>query len=757
MHATSPRFHRIARAIMLALFAQAVPVAALAADPAASAELEGDQGSPTQLDTITVTAEHRAAPITEVPIAIDAFDGELLRRRGTTRIADLARYSPGLDVHGPFGENGYPAITLRGMNADNLSELASQSVAVYADNVYLSTAPLLGSQMFDVERIEVLKGPQGTLYGRNSIGGALNIHSAAPTFYPDGYARVEAGSYRRFGFEGAYGGPLNEALAYRVATKLVRQFGGPFTDAQSGHDVGKVKFGYLRGQMLYSPDESLSILVNLHGGVDRSDTWPFHQVAAWIPGTNTMCPAFVEGKIDAANTQCVDFTGYRSNSRDHYRANLSLYGHNDNKNYGGSVKIDADLGSARLTSVTGYEWMRTSAGYDEDAGPRPVIDTIRASQIWQVSEELRLASNSDGPLDWITGVYASHDRLSGSPIFISDQTDWFGGSTADTSRLKTTTWGVFGQTDYALSERLKLTAGARYSDIRRDYRYLEQWITSAGTADVFAGESSLHQRNWSGKLGLSYKAAADTLVYANISRGFNAGTYSAYFITSPQSLQPADAETVTAYEVGFKSTLLDRRLQLNGAVYYNDWDDIQISAVENRAGIEASYLINGEGADIYGAELEAVFKPTRAWNLILGVAYLHSELRELNILNLTGDLVNAEGRPLPNSPKWQANGAISHDKDVGRYRLTTALDSKWEDTIYRDLLGTQILRSKPHAVTNFSLTLAEDARGWEVQAYVRNLMDRRYVTEAYQVVSAGMAGLTWSMPRTFGVSFTKRL
>jgi len=755
MYDTRLRFHRIAHSIALALLLPSTPLLALAAD--ANLDVQDGPASPTQLDTITVTAEHRSAPITEVPIAIDAFDGAEMRRRGATRIADLARYSTGLDIHGPFGENGYPAITLRGMNADNLSELASQSVAVYADNVYLSTAPLLGAQMFDIDRIEVLKGPQGTLYGRNSIGGAMNIHSAAPTFYQDGYARVEAGSYRRFGFEGAYGAPLNDALAYRVASKLVRQLGGPFTAAQTGKDVGKVKFGYVRGQMLYSPDESLSILVNLHGGADRSDTWPFHQVAAWIPGTRTMCPAFVEGKIDAANTQCVDFTGYRSNSHDHYRANLSLYGHNDNKNYGGSVKVDADVGGARLTSVTGYEWMRTSAGYDEDAGPAPVIDTIRASQIWQVSQELRLASNSDGALDWITGVYGSHDRLSGGPIFISDQTDWFGGSTADHSGLKTTTWGVFGQTDYAFTERLKLTAGLRYSDIQRDYRYLEQWITPASTATVFQGTSSLHQRNWSGKLGLAYKAAPDTLLYANISRGFNAGTYSAYFITSPQSLQPADAETVTAYEIGFKSTLLDRRLQLNGALFYNDWNDIQISAVENRAGIEASYLINGEGADIYGAEFDAVFKPTRDWNLQLGIAYLDSELRGLNILNLTGDLVNAKGRPLPNSPRWQANGAISHDKDIGAYRLTTALDSKWEDTIYRDLLGTNMLRSKPHAISNFSLTLADDVRGWEVQGYVRNLTDKHYVTEAYQVVSAGMAGLTWNMPRTFGVSFTKRL
>lgn len=716
----------------------------------------------TQLEAVTVTAEHRAASINDVPITMDALDGKDLRTKGVTKINDLARYSPALNVHGPFGDNGYPEITLRGMNADNFSEISSQSVAVYVDDVYQSTAPLLGTQMFDLDRVEILKGPQGTLYGRNSIGGALNIHAAAPTFYPDGYFRIEAGNYQHFGFEGAYGAPINDALAYRVSTKLVRQWDGPFTNAQTGKDRGQLRQAYARGQLLYAPDDSLSILANIHIGIDHSDTWPYSQVAALVPdgqaNAGSLCPAFLAGDIAAANSQCVDTNGYHSGTKGKNGNALSLYGRNDNKSYGGSLKIDADVGRARLTSVTGYEWMRTQAGYDEDSSPAPLIDTTRSSKVSQVSEELRLASQSEGPLQWMAGIYGSYDHVSGDPIFISNQAAWYAGSTADYSDLKTTTWGIFGQTDYALTERLKLTVGARYSGIGRDYRYKELWITDDSTSTTFAGNNTMHQSDWSGKIGLSYKATPGTMVYGNISRGFNAGTYSAYYLTSPQSLQPTDAETVIAYELGFKSTLFDRRLQLNGAVFYNDWDNIQVSAVENRSGIEASYLVNGKGADIYGAELEAIAKPSSNWNLNLGVAYLHSELRDLYVQDLEGNTVNINGRPLANSPEWQVNAAASYDKALqNNYRLTPQLDLKWEDTIYRDLLGTRVLRSAPHVIANASLTLANDVSGWDVQAWVHNLADKRYVTEAYQVVSAGMAGLAWNMPRTFGVTFTKNL
>ena len=713
-----------------------------------------------ELQAITVTAEHRSASINDTGITMDAFVGSDLRDKGATKISDLARYSPGINVHGPFGENGYPEITIRGMNADNFTELSPQSVGVYADGVYLSSPPLLALRMFDLDRVEVLKGPQGTLYGRNTIGGAMNIISARPTFDPDGYFTVDYGSYQYAAAEGAIGGPLSDTVAYRLLTRLVRQWSGPFSNGNpNGDKTGQLRQAYWRAQLLWDASDALSVLLNFHGGIDRSDTWPFSQVAALVPkgqpNAGQICPAFLSGNIGLANQQCVDFNGYHNTSGDPYRNPLSLFGRNHDKSAGFSAEVNWDLGAVKLTSVTGYDWMTRRAGYDEDAGPNNLIDTVRASDVNQFSEELRLASNEQARLNWITGVYFSHDRLGGNPIFVSNFSDWFGASTADYSTLRTSTWGAFGQIDYALTDTLKLTAGLRDSGVRRNYDYREVGTPDGGAPAVaFAGTSHLSQSEWSGKLGLDYKPNKNLLLYTSVSRGFNAGTYSAYFITSPQSLQPTKAETAITYEGGFKLTALDKRVQLNGAVYYNDWKDIQLTAVENRAGVNAPYLTNGKGAQIYGGELELTTRITPAWDVTFGGAYLHTELRDLWVQDLFGKVVNIKGRPLANSPEWQYNLSTRYRIDLaGGYRLMPEIDVKYEDKIYRDLLGTKALMTPTHTVVNASVKLDNISSRWHVQFWVHNLTDRRYVTEGYQVVAAGLAGVSMSMPRTYGVSF----
>jgi iron complex outermembrane receptor protein len=715
------------------------------------------------LEEITITAEHRAASINDTGITVDAFKGPELRELAVTKVADLARYSPGINVHGPFGENGYPEITIRGMSADNFTELSPQSVGVYSDGVYLSSPPLLALRMFDLERVEILKGPQGTLYGRNTIGGAMNLVSAQPTFYQDGYFRLDYGNYQYAAAEGAIGGPLSDNMAYRVSTRLVRQWSGPFSDRADGDKTGQVRQGYVRAQLLWNTTDQVSILFNLHGGVDHSDTWPFSQVAALVPSgqpnAGQLCPAFLAGNIAAANAQCVDISGYHNTSGDPYRNPLSLLGRNHDKSAGLVTEINWNLGAFKLTSVTGYDWMTRRAGYDEDAGPNNVIDTVRGSDVNQASEELRLASNGDTRFNWITGVYFSHDRLSGNPIFVSDFTRWFDASIADYSTLNTSTWGAFAQVDYALTHELKLTLGVRESGVHRDYDYREIFTPNGGVPSTsFAGRSHLSQTEWSGKVGLDYKPNRDLLIYTNISRGFNAGTYSAYFLSNPQSLEPTKPETVVAYEAGFKLTAFDKRMQLNGAVYYNDWKDIQLTAVEDRAGVNAPYLTNGKGADIRGAELELTAKPTQNWNVTLGGAYLHTELRDLFVQNLYGDVVNIKGRPLANSPEWQFNATTRYRIDLANgYRLIPEADLKWEDIIYRDLLGTRALISPSHIITDTSLTLENGGGKWHVQLWVHNVTNRHYVTEGYQVVGAGLAGLAWNMPRTYGVDLGMEL
>ncbi len=288
---------------------------AVAADDTAAA---GDSA----LQEIIVTSQHRPEPISTVGITIDAFNGDQLREGGATTVRDLAFYVPSLMIKLPQGENSYPEISLRGMSADNFDESSPQVVGVYVDGVYQSSPPLLGFQMFDQQRVEVLKGPQGTLYGRNTTAGAINFISNPASFESGGYLEGDYGNYDYTKLEGAYGGAITDVLAGRIAAKVVREFSGPQTDPTGGDDRGRTNTTAVRGSLLFKPSDDFEVSFNGHVGLDRSDSWPYVQVAALIPkgqpNAGQLCPQFLAGNIAAANANCVDFAGLHNNTGNPY-------------------------------------------------------------------------------------------------------------------------------------------------------------------------------------------------------------------------------------------------------------------------------------------------------------------------------------------------------------------------------------------------------------------------------------------------------
>lgn len=734
----------------------AVLLSLCAVSPAAAQD-EGAGEEAFVIEEIVVTAQKREQSVNDIGIAIDVFTGRELERRRATKLTDIAFHSPNLSIHGPFGEYGYPEITIRGVNADNFTEISPQSAGVYVDGIYLSSPPLLAFQMLDVERVEVLKGPQGTLYGRNTVGGAVNFISRKPTFEPSGYVKAGYGRYQRSDFEGAFGGPISDTMAGRFSAKLIQQRGGPLFNTVTGEEGGEIDQIFWRGQLLIVPNDDLEVLLKVHGGNDNSDIWPFAQIAAAsAPGGGPICPEFLAGSIEAANANCVDFQGYSDTDGDPYTNALSFFGSHDNQTVGISAQVVAGLGELTLTSVTGYDEFDRFEELDEDAGPFTIIDTVRTSDVRQFSQELRLSSDDADRLSWIGGLYYSEDTITGDPSFRSDFTEWFGAVIADFSELATDTWAVFGQADFALTDSVRLTAGLRYTSVERDYVYSEVFTPTGGPDFVTSLANDLEEEEWSGRLGIDFEPYDDLLLYASVSRGFNAGTFNAFFLSGPEAIEPTEAETVIAYEAGVKASLAGRRLQVNGSVFFYDYDDIQLTAVENRTGVEAPFLTNAEGATITGGELEVFWRPTDMLDFRLGVGFLDTELDTLRVLDLFGAVVDLEGGPLANSPELSFNG-------MGRVFFPVAegldfvvqADAKWEDEIPRDLLLTRALFTESHWLVNGRLSL-ESEEGWDVGLWVQNLTDEEYVTEGFQVVSAGMAGINWSYPRTYGVSFGYR-
>jgi len=727
-----------------------------------AADAESSATAATELAEIVVTAQRREEQVNRTAVTIDAFNGAELKDAGAATVRDMAFYTPSLSIKMPLGENSYPEISLRGMSADNFDESSPQVVGVYVDGIYMTSAAMLAFPLLDQERVEVLKGPQGTLYGRNTTAGAINFISREPTFTPEGYVDVGYGSYDRVDFEGAAGGPLTDVLAGRIAAKVTRQFSGPQVQNSPDANSGQVNAGAARASLLFKPDDQLRILWNLHAARDYSETWPFSQVAALIPqgqpGAGQLCPQFLAGNIAAANRDCADVSGYHKTSGDPFNNPLSYYGRHHDYSFGSMLQADWDVNDVmRLTSVTGYDRLNRNEGLDEGASTAVLINTIRGANINQLSEEVRLASTTNGPLSWILGAYGSVDSLLGSPIFVSNFRDWFGASVADYSSLRTKTWAVFGQSEYALSDRLSFVGGVRETGVLRTFHYSEQSApTGGGFSTGFAGSSHLDQSSWSGKIGVNYRPAEDALLYASIARGFDAGTFNSYFLTNDAALEPTRPETVTTFEIGVKDRVLPG-LQVNAAMFYSDWKDIILTEIENRAGVNAPYLTNGKGATIAGGELEAFWVPITSLQITLGGSYVYQSLKDLYEQNLFGQTVNLKGGRLANSPEFQFNGSLRYNINVARdYRLVPQFDVKWEARAQRDLLDTQALISPAHLLVNGRIALENTPGKWSVAVWVHNLTDKVYVTEAYQVVAAGMAGVVYNMPRTAGVTLEKK-
>jgi iron complex outermembrane receptor protein len=727
------------------------------------------------LEEIVVTAQKREQSLADLGMTVDVIAGERLREGGASMLIDVAKYSPGLNIRGPFGDYGYPIITLRGVNTDGFIETLPQSTGVYADGVYISQPPMLALRLLDLERMEVLKGPQGTIYGRNTIAGAVNFISKRPTQEAEGYVNVGFGRYSRSTIDAAYGGPMSDTMAGRFAVKYVRQTDSPLTNLNPNvGDGGEIDQLSARASVLFTPNDDLEILLQVHGGRDDSDVWPF----SLIPGgadtdgdgvPDILCDEFARGDANAAMINCLaaDPFGsgatYNDTDGDPYTNNLNDIGQHGYRSTGLMAEINWDRGDYTLTSVTGWDDFERRDDLDEDAGPTTAIDNFRSSDVKQFSEEIRIASNNDSGRQWLAGLYYSSDELEGQPSFNS-------GGRQDFSTLETDTIAIFGQVEFPLNDDLLLTVGGRWTNIDRDFSYSTNGFFAA--PELQAGVTdSFSDGDYSARVAFDWSVSEDTLVYGSISRGFNAGTYNSQFLDNLTDLPPTDSESIIAYEVGVKATLAGGRARLEAAAYFYDYQDIQVIAVVPRGMIDANVLTNAEDAELSGFEIQLHSVPTDWLNLTLGAAYIDSEFGNL-LTRISGtgvgsaDPYNApvfgssdvqlKGESLPNHPEWSFNASGQVTFAVNsNWDFVGQADILWEDEIRRDLQGTLALFTEAYWNLDARIAVESTDNKWTVALWARNLTDETYFSEAYQVLGFGfyIAAANYNYPRTYGVTF----
>jgi iron complex outermembrane receptor protein len=562
--------------------------------------------SEASLEEVVVTAQRRAQSIQDVPISVSTLSGEQLEDvfMGGEDIRALATRVPSLYAESSNGRAA-PRFYIRGLGNTDFDLAASQPVSVVVDEVVQENVILKSFPLFDIEQVEVLKGPQGSLFGRNTPAGIVKIDTVKPSHEEGGYVSASAGSLNTKIVEGAYGGTLREdVLAGRFSFSYQDRddwIDNAFTgedEALGGYD----DFAW-RGQVLYTPTENWDVLANLHGRRLNGTAPPFY--------ANSIGPG-----DDSLNDNFDRDTVFHDQGQD----NPQEY-----DSFGASLRIDRRFGDGyTFTSISAWETTEGSSLGDIDGGagvgptaqpapiPFPSQTEDGIDELDQLSQELRLAYAADR-IDWQVGLYLfdSDLEITTDPFF----------APPTTVKHENQSWALFGQASYDVTERLNVTAGLRYTDDEKD---LEAVAANLPVAPVNVDGDEI---SWD--LAALYTVNDELNVYARIARGFRAPTIQARDVAFFAPPTTADSETITSGEIGFKSELLDRRLRLNGAVFYYLIEDQQLSAIGGGANLVQ--LVNADEGEGKGFEFDARYLVNDMLSFTVGYSYNDTELQDDNL------------------------------------------------------------------------------------------------------------------------------
>ncbi|KQV56786.1 MULTISPECIES: TonB-dependent receptor [unclassified Caulobacter] len=693
----------------------------------------------TELEQVVVTAQRREQSAQDVGIALSVISGDQLAARGVTNVNQLQYQTPSLEIVPAFG-GGQPQFHLRGVGFDDYATNNTPTVGVYVDEVAYPVPAATQGVLYDIDRVEVLRGPQGTLYGRNTTGGAINFITRRPTDQLSAGVTAEYGRFDSAKVEGFVSGPLGQTLKGRLSA-VTEQGGAWQRNRATGEKLGDADRSAVRGQLDWSPTDKVDVLLNAHYGQDKSDGQGLYLLN-------------VPGQVGDTRHNATGW-GVSSTFAALAGAAPGAKPQRDNKSGGGSITASIDLGFAKLTSISAYENLKRRELNDWDAKPRSESDTFWGSDVDVYSQEVRLASKSAGPLTWLAGGYYSHQTL--NETFLTDFTQSLGFITNTSYRQKVESISGFGQLEYALTPRLKTILGLRYEHEERD---LENFATKIGGAPLFNnGDRHTSLNELSGKAGVEFQADENVLLYANVSRGVKSGGFTVY--NSPQSdqINAFKPEVLWAYEAGFKGDLA-RNLRLNGSVFYYDYRDQQVlGVVINPTNGAIGRITNAPKSEIYGGELELQWTPFHGLQITQTASYKKGSYRTFDDVDAssvvkdpvsglwTGQTIDKSGVAL-DFPRISYGGAVSYIWAIGDFDVQAATDYAYRDEA-PSFLGAEYTVAS-YWLANANLTIQPKDGPWSLGLWGRNVFNEKYdVTRNYFLTSAkiGAAG----RPATYGV------
>ena len=708
-------------------FAICSPV--LAADETNIARDSLDKADIPTLETVIVTAERRPEPLQKIPVSITALTGDDIEKSKIGSIIDVQQHVPGLSV--TQASTGQALVFIRGIGTNIVGSGVEDAVAIYIDGVYQSRAAATAMQFIDVDRVEVLKGPQGILYGRNATGGAINILSKAPNAEKSAQFDAQSGSYNQQIVRGTVSGPLSGGGANGRLSFLHNRDEGDTQNALLNLRGNSSDVNALRGSLEFLPNDKLIVTVNAHYYQNNFTTAfkPLH------PAVNPLFIAFGATVIADPRTVMQNLPNEASMAQS-----------------GIDAKIEWDWGWSQLTSITAlhktdYNIKRADLDGTEipllDVGsPTTGIGIPETTNFF--SQEFTLSSNNDGPLAW-TGLLSYTRQKVDAPGF-NFSFPLLGLTTNSVSTVSTDALGVGGQATYAWANGLRLTAGMRYS---AETKNLEKDLTYAN--GILTG-SMTDKKTWSQvtpKLVINYSPDRNHMLYASATKGFKSGGYNTV------AIQPAfSQETAINYEAGIKSKLLDDRLFLSLAAFYTKYNDMQLSLVLNGAGGLYSEIKNAAKAVSKGIEASATLKPTSRIELSGGLQLLNARLVEFISIDPQNPGLGAfdhEGNPLQRAPDKTVNLAAQYTWPAASGALSLRGEGSYRSKIYYTPFKNGYASDAGLTVWNTLLSYEPVGKtGIYGSAFVKNFANKTYTKAIFD--PQGLGYLAYYAPaRTIGV------
>ncbi|QIB66836.1 TonB-dependent receptor [Kineobactrum salinum] len=683
------------------------------------------------LEEVVVTAQRREERLSEVPMSISAFTGTDMQLASINDTQGLSMKVPGLVY--PASDN-FAMPYIRGVGMAFAANGLEVPIATYIDDVYIQQQTGSIAQLVDLERVQVLKGPQGTLYGRNATGGAIVVNTMDPTEELEGYVRLGYGRFDSLRSEGVLNVPLSDTVSARVALQLFDRREGYIENVFTGNDLGEDKRVTARAKVAWRPSEATEVI----GSFER------------FRGDDTI-NAHAHGEVSVC-TGCAAYgvtppSGFYEVFQDHETqtqsdADLSI------------LRISHDFGNLEFYSVTSYREYVFSGEFDQDFTSAPLFVYSTRNESETIEQEFRLTSSFEGALNFAAGVFYEKDSTD-APAFLRG--DAFGALVPGAEKIesKLDAAAVFGEIYYDLSDNWKFTLGGRYN---RDDRSLEIRNNPDGVlvfgVEAFKLEDTF--TDFTPRVVLAYNND-DVNLYASYNEGFKSGGYNSAVFTPPEALT---SEKIKSYEIGGKFGLLDNRMRLNTSVFFYTYDDMQVTFYDPLTS--ALILRNAADSESVGVDFDLTWAATESLTIGFGGQYLDAEFKSFPngsiYVPAPGALVPEEadlsGEPLPNAPEWSGFISADYIHPIGNgLELALGIVANYTDE-YDFMPGAggplQLDRQESMTRVNATASIGSPDQGWSVMLWVENLTDKEYYNNR---LATGFGDqLTMALPRMYGAS-----